>query len=133
MGIAGPQRANTVFPQRGNGGKPGPPSVPGDPAFFKGSLFELGNTGTYAGVEELYVGDAALRLRFMQRSALMRYPDVVDALIVPRGDGATLARPQRHWDDQRQNLTVWSARVARYKNLCSGARRLSWVGLRLSA
>ena len=33
------------------------PSVPGDPAFFKGSLFELGNTGTYAGVEELYVDD----------------------------------------------------------------------------
>ena len=35
------------------------PSVPGDPAFFKGSLFELGNTGTYAGVEELYFDDLA--------------------------------------------------------------------------
>jgi EthD domain len=33
------------------------PSVPGDPAFFKGSLFELGNTGTYAGVEELSFDD----------------------------------------------------------------------------
>ena len=33
------------------------PSVPGDSAFFKGSLFELGNTGTYAGVEELYFDD----------------------------------------------------------------------------
>lgn len=35
------------------------PSVPGDPAFFKGSLFELGNTGTYAGVEEMYFDDLA--------------------------------------------------------------------------
>jgi hypothetical protein len=31
--------------------------VPGDPEFFRGSLFELGNTGTYAGVEELYLDD----------------------------------------------------------------------------
>lgn len=35
------------------------PSVPGDPAFFKGSLFELGNTGTYAGVEEYSLDDLA--------------------------------------------------------------------------
>jgi EthD domain len=33
------------------------PSVPGDPEFFKGSLFELGNTGTYAGIDELYFDD----------------------------------------------------------------------------
>lgn len=33
------------------------PSVPGDPSFFQGTLFALGNTGTYAGVEELYVDD----------------------------------------------------------------------------
>lgn len=41
------------------------PSRPLDPTFFTGTLFELGNAGTYAGVEELWfdtVGDAA-RLR----------------------------------------------------------------------
>lgn len=32
-------------------------SYPGDPGFFAGTLFELGNTGTYAGVEELYFDD----------------------------------------------------------------------------
>lgn len=33
------------------------PSVPGDPEFFAGSLFELGNTGTYAGIDELWFDD----------------------------------------------------------------------------
>lgn len=35
------------------------PSVPGDPEFFAGSLFELGNTGTYAGIDELWFDDLA--------------------------------------------------------------------------
>lgn len=41
------------------------PSVEMDASFFAGTLFELGNTGTYAGVEELYVDDldAARALR----------------------------------------------------------------------
>ena len=59
------------------------PSVPGDPAFFKGSLFELGNTGTYAGVEELYVDDldAVRALGVVARDHLA---DIAAQMIVPQ-------------------------------------------------
>ena len=66
------------------------PSVPGDPEFFKGSLFELGNTGTYAGVEELYLDDLeamralgpAARAQLAARAAEMTLPEEGFGLVV---------------------------------------------------
>ncbi|MFM1916673.1 MAG: hypothetical protein RJB01_188 [Actinomycetota bacterium] len=44
------------------------PSYPGDPSFFAGTLFELGNTGTYGGVEELYFDDLEAVREFGSRA-----------------------------------------------------------------
>ena len=39
----------------------------GDPAYFKGTLFELGGVNTYAGVEELWFDDVGRRVRVLRR------------------------------------------------------------------
>ena len=57
------------------------PSVPGDPEFFKGSLFELGNTGTYAGIDELYFDDLA-ELAAVTRDVRDRVREVADEMVV---------------------------------------------------
>ena len=69
---------------------------------------------------DLYVGADARRLRFVQRSLLLRYPDVVDVLIIPRGDGAsTLAMwsrsavGRRDFGVNRARLERWLAAIAR--------------------
>lgn len=58
------------------------PSVPGDPEFFKGSLFELGNTGTYAGVEEYYVDDLD-GLKALGQAARAQLDAAAAEMIVP--------------------------------------------------
>ena len=63
---------------------------------------------------ELDTGDEANRLRFVQRSLLLRYPDVVDVLIVPRSSGAaTLAIYSRSLVG-RSDFGVNRARVERW-------------------
>jgi uncharacterized protein (DUF1499 family) len=62
---------------------------------------------------ELYMGAAPFRLRFVQRSALLRYPDIIDALIVPREGGATLALYSRSLVGRR-DFGVNRARLERW-------------------
>ena len=69
---------------------------------------------------ELYAGADAGRLRFVQRSLLLRYPDVVDIVIVPRGETAsTLAMwsrsavGRRDFGVNRARLERWLAAIAR--------------------
>ena len=63
--------------------------------------------------QELYVGPDALRLRFVQRSALMGYPDIIDALIAPREEGSTLALYSRSLVG-RKDFGVNRARLERW-------------------
>ena len=61
-----------------------------------------------------------LHLRFLQRSALMRYPDLVDVLIVPRSSGAATLAIYSRSAVGRSDLGVNRARIERW---------LSYIGL----
>lgn len=70
------------------------------------------------GASELDVGAGTDRLRFVQRSRLLRYPDIIDALVAPRGDNAsTLALysrslvGRRDFGVNRARLERWVARL----------------------
>lgn len=65
-------------------------------------------------VQELRSDPEPNRLRFVQRSALLRYPDVIDVLVVPHGNGAsTLAIWSRSLVGRR-DFGVNRARVERW-------------------
>ena len=61
-----------------------------------------------------------LHLRFVQRSALMLYPDLVDVLIVPRSSGAATLAIYSRSAVGRSDLGVNRARIERW---------LSYIGL----
>ena len=63
--------------------------------------------------QELSVGPELSRLRFVQRSALLRYPDVIDVLIVPREGGSALALYSRSLVG-RKDFGVNRARLGRW-------------------
>ncbi len=69
---------------------------------------------------ELSGGADAARLRFVQRSNLMRYPDVVDVAIVPLGESASTlalwsrgAVGRRDFGVNRARLERWLAAASR--------------------
>lgn len=117
------------------------PSVPGDPAFFKGSLFELGNTGTYAGVEEYYLDDldavrqlgqvAKAQLNALADEGLLRERcfglvlvervvfdftgdrgHLVPAVRDPNSIEAQMVRSERGWSNWNEIRPVGSPKVA---------------------
>ncbi len=68
---------------------------------------------------ELSADPQSNRLRFAQRSALLRYPDIIDVLIVPRGGAnATLALYSRSlvgrkdFDVNRARIERWLAAIS---------------------
>jgi hypothetical protein len=66
-----------------------------------------------ANVEEL-PGSAPMHRRFVQRTSLLGYPDLIDALVLPSGaDGATLALYSRSLVG-RKDFGVNRARLARW-------------------
>jgi len=65
-----------------------------------------------ANVEEL-PDSAPMRRRFVQRSRLLGYPDVIDARVLPAADGATLALYSRSLVG-RKDFGVNRARLARW-------------------
>ena len=62
-------------------------------------------------METLYVAPGATRARFVQRSRLMRFPDVVDAMVLPRGEG-------------QSTIALYSRSVVGYSDLGVNRARL---------
>ena len=70
--------------------------------------------------QELYEGGAAgTHLRFVQRSWLLGYPDIIDAMAYPRGEGSSLALYSRSLVG-RSDLGVNRARIERWLNRLRG-------------
>lgn len=71
-------------------------------------------------IVELSMGADVARLRFVQRSFLMHYPDVIDVLVAPAGSERSMLAPysrslagQRDFGVNRARLERWLAAISR--------------------